>query len=113
MPVVVKAVEGVTVEYRLVCGLERATALMDDLNLQLRDEKGYDYARDTTNGFDYHMIIAVTYDSLADACRLDQKVRQLLSRKVAYTYTDHSYTSCSKQGGVLAVRSYTTIQEAA
>ena len=113
MPHVNKDEVCVKVCYELKCGYERATALANDLNKQLADDKGYHRAEDITNGFvpNHTSYVEVTYMTLKDANRLDETVRKLLSRKVDFTYTAHAGVSYGSRGGHLSVRSYTEIVE--
>ena len=111
MPIVKKEVQYVVVAYELICGYERATALADDMEKTLRDEKGFLDAKDDTRGFDRNSVILVTFATLQDAVRLDKVVREHLSRKVAFTYTPHLRTSYGSRGAESYVEASTTVQK--
>lgn len=107
MPNVLKAAN-VRVYYQLQCCFERATALADDLYKQLKDQ-GVTEAEDVTIGWDRHAQIMIGFSSLAVAVKLDAKVRELLARKVNYTYKAECHTSYGRSGPEGFVTSSTSI----
>lgn len=100
MPIVKKVERYVTVAYELMCGFERCTALVAQLLKEMKDEPGVHSAKDDTRGWDGdRMAVAcVDYRSLADAIRLDAKVRSILSRNVDFTYEPHVHISYGGRG---------------
>ncbi len=100
----------VRVKYILCCNFERAQVLADALLEELKDDKGLWYADDVTDGFvpDGKSVVEVGYVTLKDANRLDQKVRQLLSRKLkSYSYDPNYGVSYGSRGGHLTVNPIT------
>ncbi len=113
MPRVSKEERYVTVGYNLKCGFERCEALCKDLEKKLKDDKGFDSAKDSTIGWDgdNDSHAEVCYTTLADANRLDPIVRKLLSRKVDFTYDPNYGTSYGGRGPTLTVNPITTVTE--
>lgn len=112
MPVVKKDESYVNVAYELICGYERATALADDLNRLLHDDKGFSDAKDDTRGFDRNAIVIVSFATLKDANRLDAKVRELLGRTISYTYKAEMHTAYGSRGPEGYVTAKTTVASA-
>lgn len=112
MPHVRKEARYVKVAYELMCGFKRATALADDAEAELAADEGLESLDDDTRGWDGERmaVIVATYRTMADAMRLDAKVRELLSRRADFTYTPHCSTGYSAHGGHLVVRSSTTLK---
>lgn len=100
MPKVDKTVRYVTIGYTLRCGYERGIALAADLEECLKDDKGFDDARDASCGWDGDRMshIKVTYCTLEDAVRLDPEVRALLSRNVDFTLEATQHISYGRTG---------------
>lgn len=111
MPTVKKDVRYVNIAYQLQCGFERSTALAQDLSIVLRDDLGFNGAKDDTRGWDgdNSSVVIVTYNSLDDANRLDTQVRELLGRKVNFTYEDEVHTSYARRGPISYVTACTSI----
>jgi hypothetical protein len=103
----------VNVAYELLCGCERSTALAADLCKQMKHEPGLHSAKDDTRGWDGDRmsVVVVTYNTLADAVRLDAEVRRLLSRNVEYTYEPHYHTSYGSRGASGYVTARTTCRD--
>lgn len=113
MPQVLKAAY-VQVYYQLQCSFERAEALAQDTMRVLKDDPGICGAEDVTNGFDVGVArVRVDYDTFEDAIRLDGRVRELLSRKVDYTYDAHLHTTYGSRGAHGYVTASTTVTERA
>lgn len=112
MPTVTKEERYVEVGYELNCGFERAEALAQDAYLLLKDTKGFDSAKDDTRGWDgcRKALVVVTYCTLRDAIRLDPKVRDLLSRKVDFTYNATCHTAYGSRGPTSYVTAATTVK---
>lgn len=83
MPLIKTNPRYVIVAYELCCGFERATVLAKALCQALRYDKGLQSADDDSRGWDgeRQSLVRVWYRSLADANRLDAKVRCLLADK--------------------------------
>jgi hypothetical protein len=115
MPRVTKDERYVEVGYELNCGFERATALADDLAKVLKDDDGFFQAKDDTRRWDgdRKSLVVVIYETLADANRLDQKVRQLLSRKTNFTYEAFETTYYGSTGARSSFEARTTLEEVA
>jgi hypothetical protein len=113
MPIVKRDARYVTVAYELLCGCERAVALAKDLRMQMKQEPGLRGAKDDTRGWDGDRmsVAVVTYNTLADAVRLDAAVRRLLSRNVDYTYEPRHSISYGSRGAVSSVTATTTCLE--
>jgi hypothetical protein len=113
MPIVKRDARYVTVAYELLCGAERATALAADLSPHFKDDDGFHSAEDDTRGWDGDRmsVVVVTYNTLADAVRLDARVRSLLSRTVDYTYEPHYHTSYGSRGATGYVTASTSVSE--
>lgn len=110
MPRISKQERYVRVAYELHCGFERAKALADALEKELKDDKGLYSADDDTRGWDVGCaVVVVDYDTLADAVRLDPVVRMLLSRKVDFSYESSASTSYGSRGACLHVEATTSI----
>jgi len=111
MPHIRKEERYVRVAYDLMCGYERATALADDVNKELKEDRGLHSAKDDTRGWDGDRMscVVVTYDTLADAVRLDPIVRQLLSRKANFTYEPIYGESYGSTRAYLKVNSCTSL----
>lgn len=110
MPIVKKEARYVRVAYELCCGFERATALAADMCRELKADPGLYAATDDTRGWDGDRmaVIIVDYATLADANRLDAKVRALLSRNGDFTYAAHYGESYGSRGPSLTVDASTT-----
>lgn len=113
MPRVNKAERYVKVVYELQCGYMRAEALAKDLCRNLRGESGLDSAKDDTRGWDgdRRAVVVVVYRTLQDANRLDARVRELLGRKVDFTYKPHVYSTYGSRGPSSYVTATTSIAE--
>lgn len=113
MPTVTKNERYVEVGYELNCGYERAEALAQDACRQLKDDKGFDSAKDDTRGWDgdRKACVVVVYCTLNDAIRLDAKVRELLSRKVDFSYNPHLHTAYGSRGPESYVTATTSVTE--
>ena len=111
MPRVKKDERYVDVAYELVCGFKRACALAKDLERILKDDQGLRSAEDDTRGWDgdREAVVVVTYDTLADANRLDPIVRQILSRTVDFTYEPSIRISYGSRGPSSYVVASTTV----
>jgi len=113
MPIVKKEERYVEVIYQLCCGYKRAEALAGGLEVELKEDPGFWDAKDDTREWEdeNQSVVKVGYTTLADANRLDKKVRELLSRKVDFTY-DHNYgTGYGSVCGYLTCNPITTITE--
>lgn len=89
MPIVKKQVRSVSVTYELVCRFERACALANDVYEKLEGDPGLLSIKEDSRGWDFAVsVVIVQYASLEDANRLDEAVRQGLSRCVDFTYED-------------------------
>ena len=111
MPRVTKEERYVEVGYELNCGYERAEALAKDLERELIDEPGLHSASDDTRGWDPEnkSVVVVNYLTLKDANRLDQQVRQLLSRKADFTYDPNYGNGYGSSRPHLTVNPITTL----
>jgi hypothetical protein len=113
MPIVKKEERYVEVTYQLCCGFERAEALAGGLEEELKEDDGFWDAKDDTRGWESEnqSVVVVGYRTLADANRLDKKVRELLSRKVDYTYDSNYGIGYGSRGGYMTCNPITTITE--
>lgn len=111
MPRVTREERYVKVGYELNCGFERAQALARGLTEALKDEPALYDASDDTRGWDPEnkSVVVVTYLTLKDANRLDQQVRQLLSRKADFTYDPNYGTGYGSVRPYLTVNPITTL----
>lgn len=112
MPTVKRAERYVAVAYELCCGYKRAEALIQDMLKHLKDERGVQSAKDDTRGWDGdRMAVAVVYyNTLADANRLDGRVRALLSRNVRYGYEAQVHTCYGGRGPESYVTARTSLE---
>jgi len=110
MPRVLKDEEYVRVGYVLACGYQRAAALAHFVEATLKDDEGIRSASDETNGFwpDNKSLVVVWYNTLADAVRLNDTVRALLSTAGEFTYEARTGVSYGQRGAHLRVDTSTT-----